>query len=364
MRRAHGIAVAALGGGVVIVWSACGGDIATSTSTSTAPQCVPSPPPDPGGTATPPNGTIAFAIRKLYVGDTDRSGTPSQSAWRSFGYDIDGRAATADTPGLCVLNDGASKSTHIDGECGIDNSFGANILPLVLTTWPDFAAKIEASVAAGGFTDLIVLDASALTTSGALAPATFVNGATLGHAPAWDGSDAWPLDSASFVDAGAPGARVTFARGYASGGTWVGTPRSGRGTITFGTFMRFPFRIPVDRMLVSMRISPDGGAATDGVISGVVPVDAFIAMQKIWAGLISTSLCSGGEVSIDEQVRQPADILVDGTQDPSRRCDGISIGLGFEASAVRLGPIVDLPVPPDLCATDAGSADAADAGGG
>lgn len=54
--------------------------------------------------------------------------------------------------------------------------------------------------------------------------------------------------------------------------------------------------------------------------------------------------------SILTQVEQAADILVDGTQDPTKTCDAISIGIGFDAVAVTLGPVVAAPVPTDPCA--------------
>jgi len=33
--------------------------------------------------------------------------------------------------------------------------------------------------------------------------------------------------------------------------------------------------------------------------------------------------------------------MKDGTQDPSAVCDGISVGLGFEMKAVKLGKVLD-----------------------
>jgi hypothetical protein len=55
-------------------------------------------------------------------------------------------------------------------------------------------------------------------------------------------------------------------------------------------------------------------------------------------------------------IGQASDILQDGTQDPTKTCDGITIGLGFEADAVLLGPAVPPPPPPIVCPTgDGGS---------
>jgi hypothetical protein len=78
------------------------------------------------------------------------------------------------------------------------------------------------------------------------------------------------------------------------------------------------------------------------------------------AGAISSSLCNGSAFeSVAQQLRQAAESLVDGTQDPNRDCDGISFGIGFDARLTTLGPVVDLPVTPDVCAPDSGALDAA-----
>ena len=51
-----------------------------------------------------------------------------------------------------------------------------------------------------------------------------------------------------------------------------------------------------------------------------------------------------------DSIRQASDILKDGTQDPNEECDGISVGLGFEAKAVVVGDIAPAPQPvPDPC---------------
>lgn len=69
------------------------------------------------------------------------------------------------------------------------------------------------------------------------------------------------------------------------------------------------------------------------------------------AGSLNPSLCppSATFESIAQQIRQASDILADGTQDPGVTCNGISIGLGFEAEAATLGVVFDAPVPPDPC---------------
>jgi hypothetical protein len=55
--------------------------------------------------------------------------------------------------------------------------------------------------------------------------------------------------------------------------------------------------------------------------------------------------------SILNQIRQASDIMQDGTQDPTKECDGISIGLGFTMKSAQLGAVAPPPPPPpDPCA--------------
>jgi hypothetical protein len=49
------------------------------------------------------------------------------------------------------------------------------------------------------------------------------------------------------------------------------------------------------------------------------------------------------------QVRQASDIMSDGTQDPSKTCDGITMGLGFEMTEAQLGDVGPATPPGKTC---------------
>src|SRR5262249_29639936 len=72
-----------------------------------------------------------FAVRKLDVGDSDRTGAKSPNAWESYGRDVDGLATTSIANGACKRVAGATASSQIDGNAGIDNSWGHNVVPLL-----------------------------------------------------------------------------------------------------------------------------------------------------------------------------------------------------------------------------------------
>jgi hypothetical protein len=50
---------------------------------------------------------------------------------------------------------------------------------------------------------------------------------------------------------------------------------------------------------------------------------------------------------------QASDVMTDGTNEPGQTCDGISLGLGFDAVAVHLGQVWSEPPRPQPC-VDAG----------
>jgi hypothetical protein len=104
-----------------------------------------------------------------------------------------------------------------------------------------------------------------------------------------------------------------------------------------------------------MEVSADGTTATNGTLAGIVSTEDMVA-SITWiagriAGRINTQLCSGSTLeTIQQTIRQASDILVDGAQDPSKPCDGISIGVGFEAVKVVPSGVAPDPAPgPDPC---------------
>lgn len=71
-----------------------------------------------------------------------------------------------------------------------------------------------------------------------------------------------------------------------------------------------------------MKIAADGLTANEGSLSGVVPTEELVAEFKRYAATL------------------------DITQDPTKECDGISIGLGFELTRVVIGTAAAPVAPP------------------
>ena len=96
------------------------------------PDAGPKPPPPPDAGA-PTSNVYTFAVDTVFLGESTRNGTPSSTAWKDYGYDIDGLVTTSSSTNVCTLSSGAPKANQNDGTGGIDNAWGAIILPIIQT---------------------------------------------------------------------------------------------------------------------------------------------------------------------------------------------------------------------------------------
>src|SRR4051812_31282184 len=76
--------------------AACGGGSDDDDDMTSADAGPPLNHPPAAGPAQAPDGTgtASFAVRKLYLGEADRDGTPnSMNGWKNYGYDLDGKSS-------------------------------------------------------------------------------------------------------------------------------------------------------------------------------------------------------------------------------------------------------------------------------
>lgn len=309
------------------------------------------PPPPPANPA-PPDGSsdVVFATRRIFWGDTNPNGSADPSAWKQFGFDLDGKISTGKSTDLCKPRPGANPMlVRTDGNGGIDNSWGENIMPIVVGLAADFSQQQDTAIAQGAYSVLFRVKGLGLASDYSGLWAAAYGGAPFGGTPAWNGQDAWPITYESVANADTNQPKTFFPQSYVTQRAWVnGSPAD----LTLNVnVLGFPFAVPIRHAWASMQLAPDNGAA-HGMIGGVVRTqeleDSFLQL----AGFISPSLCQGSTLdSILQQIAQASDILSDGSQDPTKTCDAISIGLGFQAVAAKLGPVAP-PVPPphDPCA--------------
>jgi hypothetical protein len=324
-------------------------------------------PPDAGAQVAPDGaGHVTFAVSRYFLGDTERDGTANPShAWQQYGFDLDGQLSF-ECDGfdrMCSPRNNAPQRNLGDGDDGIDNGFGKNVLPVFKGVSYDFVDEANQTLATGGPT--LLLDLEGLGAGADYAPLTarLYGGAALGGTPAYDGTDAWPVRPEQLMNPLDPGsARIQSGASYVVGNTWVGRFQ-GDLPIELISFQKHRVRLVVRNPVISMDLDPGRKSATKGTLGGVLVTDVFLAeMRDLAPRLVGAEYCSGATIdSIIAQLMQASDILTDGTQDPAQKCSGISIGLGFEAKRVQLGPVAAplAPLPP-VC-PDAG-ADGGDGG--
>src|ERR1043165_2116472 len=78
-------------------------------------------PPKPSADAPMGDGAAnsVVAVRKLFLGDTDRDGKANADAWKQYGFDLDGVTSTVDYKGHCKAIGGGKKAEiRVDGNDG------------------------------------------------------------------------------------------------------------------------------------------------------------------------------------------------------------------------------------------------------
>jgi len=326
-------------------------------------------PPSPcsGSSCTPAGtGVETFAINNLLLGESDRGGVASNTAWKSYGYNLDGLVTTKDDTNVCTLTSGAPKSNQADGNNGVDNAFGSVILPIIETaaSLPTPSTTISQAIQKGDFTiqlQVTGLDDTATQNSTGLKGQLFASGAYDNGTPTFDSTTDWPvsgllLNNPSDISSGS---KINFSAAYITNGTFVsGDLTTGGITVTISlVFQGVPLALSVNHAVITFDHTGAADAA-NGTIAGVIDTEELITGLKSVAGRISASLCGSAFDGIANQIRQASDIIKDGSNKSGVPCDGISIGLGFTGKKIANPTKIasdDGSVPPDPCSTDGGT---------
>lgn len=355
MLRSRFILLAGIACGAASSLVACGGgDTSGTGGTGGSTVDLGNVPPEPGPETAGDGSGAVLAIRTLYLGDTDRKGKASTTAWKGYGFNLDGKLSTKDSTDLCKPAAGAKASAiYEDGDGGTDNSFGKNILPIITSLASDASSQVNDSINKGSFT--IILDIEKMGTGDSYNPLTtklyagskLVDDAGVEIAPNWDGNDAWPVVPELLNGGDINNPKVQFASSYVvkdpktSARTWVS---GSKGDIVLNLSVGgFTLSLTIASALIATEIGADNASATNGVIAGILNTEQLISELAKVAGSFDPTLCPPSTTfeSIAQQIRQASDIMSNGTQDPTKTCDGISIGLGFDMSAIKLGKVAD-----------------------
>ena len=322
-------------------------------------------PPKPGlPVASGPPAT--FAITRLYMGDVDRAGNAEPTAWQSFGVALSGvifKDAKAESRAAHCKPQDAAKPVDVivNAPNGVDNSFGKNVLPRILgVSGAGLDAKTQQGIALGAWSLLIDFpsfgpldgfgggDSSVLPVRGQMVPNVGLTAPTKWSTYPWR-----PL-STEISSAGM--ATASFPAGYLSDQRWTSSAHGLADDVVLPVIIyygSYPLELRIRHAVVTARVSADGLSLTDGNIGGVLEPNALKTdLYRALGGLSGDPCYHWLDLNGPFDALLSNDILLDGTQDPNRTCDGISIGLGFEATRSARGTPVDPPVvsePSCLC---------------
>lgn len=302
---------------------------------------------------------MVWVVDRWFLGETDREGNVSQDTWKQYGFDLDGWTSTPEQGFHCKLAkheiypgwNAKYENIRIDGNGGIDNSFGKNCNNSILIT---FAANpsdyFTGDTKDGRFTSVFALDGPGGSGDYKSLPSWYFPARGI-EPKALDTEEDWasypwhPISNWSEnVDE-----KVSFSGAYVADDTWVSgvTPLL---PVNIGTIKSYlQFRIYQAHVTIAFNKERTEG---QGTLGGIVRASELANEFEDWATPV---LCDNEFISKDapksiaKVVMESADILLDGTQDPTKTCDGISVGLGFHVRRSALGAPTPLQLPSREC---------------
>ncbi len=323
--------------------AACGDDTTSTGGVGGgAPATGKQPPARPTG-AGPGDGTgVIFGTSQLYIGTHTRAGVEDPKAWADYGYDLDGHITGQDFTNHCTpAGNAPPKSVFPDGTDGIDNSFGKYLLPIIKTAavaagGDDLQASLNQAITDGDFN--IMLDLSNLGANSNYDPITAqLYAGKEGMGTVWNLVPEFfspPLTQGPLP--GSLNSPVKFASSYVNNNTWVSGEK---GIVALSLAIGGQaFSLNIRSAVITMELDAGHTSAKNGVIAGVLDTEELIAQVRDVLGPFIS--CDGAAVDgVLNQLRQGSDIMKDGTNGPGQVCNGISIGLGFDATVVTLGAV-------------------------
>ncbi len=349
-----------------------GVDAATDAA---APACpLRHPPVRPAVPDTPGGEQVVFAFKDIYIDQGD--------GWSTIGYDLDGLCSVGDEPDVECYPPAASSTPEIDGEGGIDNVLGHEILPLTLVAVPDLATAAVRDQDLGIGALILVVhewsgeeddpDVRAVLTQSVYGtpglpdggpPVVEIPDGGLSYddggvppLPEWEGNDWWWVRTETFLGGDLERPMLEDDAAYVAGGTLV---------------MRLPDRVPIilsgteraaifklTGAVLTVHFAEDRRHA-DAVLAGRWPVaDILVEIEH-------ANICRDTEdyATFARLLDLAADIrATPGTGGAGAICDAVSVGMTLRGTRAHFGGLSDLFEIPTPCA-DAGASDAGLDGG-
>jgi hypothetical protein len=279
-----------------------------------------------------------LAVDKLYLGSTTFTGEKKDDAWKEFGFNVDGLTTTNDFSAHCKPYSDGKTSSFEDGIDGRDNSFGRNVRPAIEALSPDLDSQANNAIAAGSFTQIFAFEKLGTSPDAGPLITKVYGGAQLGMAPAWKGNDCWPVvyeDLKNGKDISS--AKSVYLDAKLVKNVWESNGKTDVVLPLTVLNQTVPLRLYQVRMSVKLDPTHKGGAL--GQLGGFVKTEEFVKAVRTAAGSISKQYCQLFDLNLADTIRRSSDMLDDGSQDPNKTCNAISVGIGFTLRSVAFGKI-------------------------
>lgn len=347
--------------------------------TAGAAGCIPAPP--AAATSSASDATdVTFALRDVLLTQTNASLPVSAQPWRSNGSNLDGIATVApgDTNGCAVGTNpdgGVADTFPVDGLAGIDNQFGAQLagtlFPLVVPRlqsvlccqqsagrgtllvrvrgWNGMPDDAHVTVSLTSAFDGTSSEPSLLSFDAASDRAGQVISAsgaarTPAAPPSWvPDTDTWYTNSADLASSDLDMPRHVDVDGFVTSGYFVMHIDPTR-ALPFFLGAEASLSLPLRGATMVMHVSSNGHLIDEGWVGGRLGADAILDIaRRVQAAELSTSAdngdnsnaCTGVSSIIAPLVDAFGDVLANGTNDPSVRCDALSAGVSFHGVRAR-----------------------------
>lgn len=320
-------------------------------------------------------GTERYVVvlRDIFINQRAETGEdPLDAPWRTIGFNLDGLCTTADdTRSECSPAEGLS--VEIDGEEGIDNTFGNSFYPVLMLGVAGIDEDLIATQQAGIGAVLLLIDdwngelndsrvtvtvtQTVFGTTAASVPGIVIDGSDAFLAdgttpvppPAWDGTDHFWGRADTFVasDPNLPNVRVTTA--YVTEGVLVArlpdrTPIKLVGT-DIGVEVTLTELLATGNVYDMFFGSPD--APPKVVVAGRWGFNDMVAQAA------NVGICQDDELFplLTRQLNNMIDVLQDPPEDPdpSLPCDALSVAVTFDAYVGNFGGVAEGQNIPSPC---------------
>jgi len=303
-----------------------------------------------------------YAIRELIIDQRE-------DRWRTIGYDLDNLCSIDPNPEVECRAPSSAVPPETDGEGGIDNALGKQLVPIIVLALPGLEEELQEIQTLGTGVTLVKItgwngEADDSRVEAVMSQSIFgtsrepdrvdswsisglqlhING-ELWPPPSWDGNDVWWAREDNYLDADPGRPHIRDDNAYIADNTLV-MKLPDRFPITYGGDTRAASFFLTD-VTATVTLSEDRSSVENAVIAGRFAVLDFLS------SLGPAGICPGSDdyLSAERLLELAADIrAIPETGGPGAVCDAISVGLFFETGTrARFGGIAEGLGIPNRC---------------